>query len=282
MDEIWRPIAIYNDMRPRGVPRFEVSTFGRVRESAYVDECGRHHKERLLNQHVDSFGYAYVNMVLTAFSCRSYCVHGLVAVTFAANPYKYNRIRHKDGDKSDNHVDNVEFVKYAGTTVEHTKMKEQVLNLVSSSDFAIRQYTFDGRLVGEYESSYKALEILGVKTYEVESCCTEKPKGRLVSGYAWRYVDDDELFGVDVTERRTLIGVRAVRRYSLSGEVIESASIKTAASKCQVPERGILNCCLRKQISCGGYVWRFWDDDEFENGASVRDYLRSHDKRFKS
>ena len=281
MEEIWKPIAEYNEMRPNGVPRYEVSTLGNIREAAYYDEGDRHHKAKEVKQHVDAYGYPYVYLTISNLICRKFCVHGLVAVTFAANPYRYWRVRHKDGNKSNNRVDNVEFVEYAGTTIEHNNWREQMLKVGSSSGRAVRQYTFDGRLIGEFLSSLHALEIIGVSTLDIESCCREKPKGKLFGGYAWRYMDDDELFGVDTHERRILIGVRAVRRYTFSGEVTESASIKTAAHKCQVPEKGIKACCERQQVRCGEYVWRYWDDDEFENGASVYEYIRSHDKRRK-
>ena len=51
---------------------------------------------------------------------KNYKVHRLVAITYIPNPYNKPAINHIDGDKSNNHVSNLEWVTYKENT-DHAK-----------------------------------------------------------------------------------------------------------------------------------------------------------------
>ena len=94
MNEIWKPVA--------GFDGYEVSNFGRVR---------RLHKTtppRILQPSLDKYGYLYVNLWHKCNS-RKCKVHRLVAVAFIPNPESKPEVNHRNGIKTDNHVENLEW-----------------------------------------------------------------------------------------------------------------------------------------------------------------------------
>lgn len=80
---------------------FEVSNNGRVRSNL--------RDGRILKQQKDTKGYCRVRVTLDGKK-RSFKVHREVARAFLANPGALPQVNHIDGDKENNHVENLEWV----------------------------------------------------------------------------------------------------------------------------------------------------------------------------
>jgi hypothetical protein len=89
--EVWK---LYEDE-----PRYEVSTLGRVRHVA--DKSIKYSKP-------DKIGYIYIQYK-TKGEIKNLKVHRMVAKTFLVNPDSFPEVNHKDGVKSNNCVDNLEW-----------------------------------------------------------------------------------------------------------------------------------------------------------------------------
>lgn len=85
-------------------PNYEVSSTGDVRNR----KTGR-----ILSKRVNNAGYARAS--LDGKECK---VHRLVALAFIPNPNGYSEINHKDGDKLNNVVDNLEWTT-RGKNIQH-------------------------------------------------------------------------------------------------------------------------------------------------------------------
>ena len=70
-------------------------------------------RKRVMTERVDSKGYNYVTLIAEGEErpSRRLAVHRAVAIAFVDNPNEYFHVRHKDGDRTNNHKDNLEWVK---------------------------------------------------------------------------------------------------------------------------------------------------------------------------
>ncbi len=88
--EIWRVIEDYED--------YEVSNLGRVRRS-----------NKILKNRVSGKGYLSICTSVNS-STKNHYVHRLVANAFLQKENEYQVVNHKDGNKKNNVVDNLEYV----------------------------------------------------------------------------------------------------------------------------------------------------------------------------
>ena len=106
MEEIWKPVKGFEGY-------YEVSNLGRVRsiDRVVVDtvrNCERLLKGNVLIQKDNGNGYKNV-MFCKEHKLYNKYVHRLVAETFIPNKDNLPQVNHKDEDKSNNRVDNLEW-----------------------------------------------------------------------------------------------------------------------------------------------------------------------------
>ncbi len=97
MIEIWKPV--------KGFENYEVSNLGQVKSLNY----NRTKEAKILKPWVDKYGYLRVNLSKNG---KGYAkkVHRLVASAFIPNIGDNPQVNHIDGDKTNNKVDNLEWV----------------------------------------------------------------------------------------------------------------------------------------------------------------------------
>lgn len=101
MKEIWKDCKANKN--------YQVSNFGRVRSQESKDTIGRIIKAKILNyKNINSRGYCIIRFQLGGKK-SNHTVHRLVADAFLANPQELPQINHKDGDKTNNHINNLEW-----------------------------------------------------------------------------------------------------------------------------------------------------------------------------
>lgn len=96
MEEIWKTIEGFED--------YQISNFGRVKSLKLK-------KEKILKHGFDRYGYAIFNLCKDG-KCKTTYIHQLVAISFLNHikcGYKLV-INHKDLNKLNNHIDNLEIV----------------------------------------------------------------------------------------------------------------------------------------------------------------------------
>ena len=93
MEEQWKPIEGTDG-------KYEVSNFGRVRTNGK--------RPGLLTLTKQKSGYRYAMIEIDGKSCNRR-VHRMVAQHFLPNPDNMKEVNHKDGNKDNNHVSNLEW-----------------------------------------------------------------------------------------------------------------------------------------------------------------------------
>ena len=257
MEEIWVPLVGVENVKRR----YEVSNLGRLR---YIYARGSDDSWRIAKQHVRVMcgrQRVLVNLVAKTFTIRSLGV--LVAKAFVPNPNGYMFVDYIDGNPLNCRADNIVWVK----------------RLEPRNKVPIHQYTMDGKFVAEYVIAVDAGAAAGTKSYDVHKSCKNEPGKFTAGGFIWRFATDTEFSQMPEAERAALIYKnwhsrpstknrgKAVRQYSFSGVFIrEYASASVAARALDLHSCSISNVCRRlpQHKSCGGYLWRYPDDDEFD------------------
>ena len=106
MNEIWKSVKGYEDY-------YSVSNLGRVksndRQRLGIGGSIRNCKGKILKANPNQSGHLIVNLYDNEGRSKKALVHRLVAIAFIENPDNLPCINHKDEDKTNNCVDNLEW-----------------------------------------------------------------------------------------------------------------------------------------------------------------------------
>lgn len=187
VEEIWKDIEGYEC-------KYQVSNLGRIKSLNY----NREKQIKILKPHIDCGGYLRVGLRKEGKE-KIYKMHRLVAQAFLPNPNNYPQINHKDEDKTNNCVSNLEWCtpKYNsnyGTRNERLKGKLIVNNYKSMlgkfgkdnpNSKPINQYDLEGNFIREWDSTMDVKRELGYCQSSINSCVNGKLKTSY--GYIWKY-----------------------------------------------------------------------------------------------
>lgn len=90
-----------------------------IRDNYWATKDGRIYstkRNRYLKQRVGPRGYMMVNLSIDG-KCKTFTVHRLIASTFIPNPNGFDTVNHKDGNKTNNNVNNLEWTTSSGNTI---------------------------------------------------------------------------------------------------------------------------------------------------------------------
>lgn len=157
---------------------YSVSSDGKV--------YSRYGKE--LKQRDNGHGYLYVQICGDAGKRKEY-VHRLVAHAFIANPENKKCVNHKDGDKANNCVSNLEWCTHE-ENIRHAAEVLGVLTQYQSANSKRKRAVFsistNEKTVTQYESIRKAAAVLGVSKSGIISVL--KGRQKTCAGLHWGYV----------------------------------------------------------------------------------------------
>ncbi len=218
MEEIWKDVTGYEGL-------YQVSNKGNVKSVKRVvkrpNNTNLSVKERLLKTRSNRKGYAMVHLSKRGKE-KSTTVHRLVAQAFIPNPNNLPQINHKDENKNNNCVENLEWCdnKYNmnyGTAIERTvKTKSERYNLSEISQkgqatknknnigcvsIPVNQFTWDGIFLRRFYSSEQVKRELGINN----AYAVAKGRKKHAGGYIWLYDKDiDKIKDRVLKEKPTL------------------------------------------------------------------------------
>lgn len=171
MQEIWKDVPEYEGL-------YQVSNFGRVksfRESSKFKKP----KELILKLSLINSGYAVVTLYKET-NKRKFQIHRLVASVFLPNPLNLPCVNHKDENKLNNCVDNLEWCTYEYNNNYGTAR----IRFSYTKSRPIQQKTLEGYPLAKYESIRIASELLKIDYANILLWCNKGIGG----GYIWEFI----------------------------------------------------------------------------------------------
>ena len=168
MEEVWKPIKGYDGY-------YEVSNIGRVRSLdrivTYSNGLRCLHRGRVLKAAADKDGYFRV--VLSNIEHSNRIVHRLVAEAFIDNPDHLPEVNHKDENKQNNVVSNLEWCTDKYNVNYGTALSRRADTQRNDPDQSkpVIQYTKDGHVVAEYPSIRETVRQTGIKKTTISRSC---------------------------------------------------------------------------------------------------------------
>ena len=155
--EEWRDIEGYERI-------YQISSLGRVKSLKFG-------KERILKPGKERNGYLRVCLSKDR-KLKWYYVHVLVLSAFIPNIENLKTVNHINEDKTDNRVDNLEWM----TSKDNVRYSQAV---------AVNQFTLDGRFIRTWSCIREIEYQTGFSNGHIVKCC--KGKHKSAYGFIWRY-----------------------------------------------------------------------------------------------
>lgn len=170
MNEEWKDISGYEGL-------YKVSNLGNV----YSFKTNK-----ILKTPIGKRGYPNLNLLKNGKQ-KLYVVHRLVAKAFIPNPDNKPEVNHIDGNKTNNCVDNLEWV----TSRENTLHARKTGLHTSDGDKTVAQI-LNGQEIARYKSASEAERKTGINRSSISSVCRKYcwhgKHRRTAGGYEWKYV----------------------------------------------------------------------------------------------
>jgi len=175
---------------------------------------------KFLKPYIDKLGYKKVGM--GGGSTRS--VHRLVAFTIP-NPKDKPVINHKDGNPSNNKIENLEWATVSENTLHgwralgrvHHRPNKEKFGLQSKSSIQVAALNKDNEVVFVLESCGLAVNYGLIPTH-ISACC--KGRRKTHSGYRWKHITREEYHdlrnqGLDIITRKITRNGKTFASYSI-------------------------------------------------------------------
>lgn len=172
MEEMWKDINGYEGY-------YKISNYGKV---VSIPRNGTIKNEKVLKQYKDKYGYLKVILQKNGIKKNKY-IHQLIALAFLNNPNNYSYVNHKDENKLNNNVNNLEWC-----TQHYNNNYGTRNNRISKNErIKINQYDLNNNFIKTWNGFIEIKETLKIDISSIIRCCQKQYKTS--HGYIWRYAD---------------------------------------------------------------------------------------------
>lgn len=174
MEEIWKDIPDYEGI-------YQASNLGNIK---------RIETQRILKKYVNKTnGYAYIHLSKHN-KTKVLRVHRLIAKTFIENKNNKPYVNHKDGNKLNNNINNLEWcsqkenIQHA-INVLHKDYSKNVYIMIKKNEKKVKRS--DGKIYNSIKEAKKDMNNMNAHIVEV---CQKKLKK--TCGYGWEYLESGD------------------------------------------------------------------------------------------
>ena len=182
-------------------------------------------------------GYYYIHLGRV----RKERIHRLVAIAFIPNPNNLPEVNHKDENKLNNSVDNLEWC-------------DGKYNMEYSFGKKVSQYdakTF--KFINTFNSAAEASRALNLDKTAILKCTKHNKRNATVGGFIFRLANDKVVDDINVKQGTPVVAVSVadnniIKRYN---------TITKAAKDLNCLPTAISNCLRGRSKTCKGYYWNY-------------------------
>lgn len=162
MKEIWKQYKSTN---------YEVSNCGNIRRVGAKQ-----------NRKIQDNGKGYKCLILRINGeSKTHYVHRMVAEMFIPNPNNLEQVNHKDEDKSNNNIDNLEWISKQDNLAYGTRNERSA----KGRSIVVHQYDLEGNYINSYPSAREASRQTNINQGSISKCC--KGERKTAGGYIFKY-----------------------------------------------------------------------------------------------
>ena len=169
--EIWRDVVGYENL-------YKISNLGNVKNCL---------SGRILKSSNDKDGYKLIGLYKNGVH-KTHKIHRIVAQAFLPNQNNLPCVNHKDENKANNRVSNLEFCTQQYNLNYGSHYERVSKALINRKDCSKLQFDKNGNFINEYHSVSDATRKTGVHQGNICMVCRGKLKS--TGGYVWKYKDD--------------------------------------------------------------------------------------------
>lgn len=212
-------------------------------------KCWSNKTKVFMKGQISNSGYLNYNLTLPDGSKRRLYAHRLVAEYYIPNPGKKSQVNHKDGNKNNNSVSNLEWV---------TPSENQQHALRDELRSFQHVFCFDekGSLIQEYKNIEEAARLTGTCRYCIQQEVNTQNKS-CIKGHYWSY--DKHLDNISqqvncgvAKEVRCYKDGKLIKIFQSTGQAAKWLGVKTSSH--------IGECCRGKIKTYKGFVWKYTCD----------------------
>lgn len=142
-------------------------------------------------------GYPVVSFSIKG-KTQLYRVHRLVATIFIDNPKNKRCVNHKDGNRINNNVENLEWCTHSENNLHAYRVLKRKnpqtgkIGNLNKKSIKINQLDYNGNILKTWDSMHDIQRQIGSNVGEIWKCCARKTKaGNKYSskGYNWEYAN---------------------------------------------------------------------------------------------
>lgn len=179
--EIWKDIKGWENL-------YQVSNIGRIkslRDTVYshrTKSTVRVDREKILKPYTDSKGYLLVDLRKNG---KRYTrkVHRIVADVFIPNPENLPQVNHKDENKKNNSVNNLEWCNNKYNATYGTAKKR----MAEKRNKKVVQISLKGEVINKWNSVSEAANALNVSRDTITAWCNGRVKPRYIEECTFKF-----------------------------------------------------------------------------------------------
>ena len=141
--------------------------------------------KNFLKPYKSTNGYLYIKIVRDK-KHHHIKIHRIVADAFIPNPYNLPQVNHKDGNKLNNNVNNLEWCS-CSQNIKHG-FDNNLYKKRPALPRKINQYDLKGNFIKTWDKIKDIEKEYSVSHTAIRFCCLEKIK--TCKSYIWRYADE--------------------------------------------------------------------------------------------